>query len=51
MLRGSNPSADTIPKELDWDFWCGSSKVQPFKNYYIGFYLNWGRWLDFGDRP
>ena len=55
MDRGCPPSrnyethADPIPRELNWDFWCGPSRVLPFKNYYLGFCLNWGPWLDFGD--
>ena len=55
MDRGCPPSrnfdtkADPIPKELNWDFWCGPSKVLPFKNHYLGFCLNWGPWLEFGD--
>jgi len=53
--RGCGPSrehdkqADPIPSELNWDFWCGPSKVLPFKNHYLGFCLNWGPWLEFGD--
>jgi len=53
--RGCSPSrsvdtkADPIPPELNWDFWCGPSKVLPFKNHYLGFCLNWGPWLEFGD--
>jgi hypothetical protein len=34
---------------LNWDFWCGPSPVLPFKEYYLGGCLKWGRWLDFGD--
>jgi hypothetical protein len=34
---------------LNWDFWCGPSKVLPFKKYYLGFCLHWGPWLEFGD--
>ena len=34
---------------MNWDFWCGPSKVLPFKNHYLGFCLNWGPWLEFGD--
>ena len=55
MDRGCPPSrnydknADPIPPELNWDFWCGPSKVLPFKNHYLGFCLNWGPWLEFGD--
>lgn len=41
--------ADPIPAELNWDFWCGPSKVLPFKAKYLGFCLNWGPWLEFGD--
>ena len=51
-------NADPIPAGLDWDFWCGPSKLLPFKRYYLGnrkgdVYsggcLPWGRWLEFGD--
>ncbi|MBM3860544.1 MAG: Gfo/Idh/MocA family oxidoreductase [Verrucomicrobia bacterium] len=41
--------ADPIPDGLNWDFWCGPSPVLPFKEYYLGGCLKWGRWLDFGD--
>ena len=47
--RNYDTQADPIPKELNWDFWCGPSKVLPFKNHYLGFCLNWGPWLEFGD--
>jgi hypothetical protein len=43
------PEADPIPEGLNWDFWCGPSPLLPFKNYYLGGCLAWGRWLDFGD--
>lgn len=42
-------NADPIPDGLDWDFWCGPSPVLPFKKYYLGGCLAWGRWLAFGD--
>jgi hypothetical protein len=42
-------NADEIPKGLNWDFWCGPSKVLPFKKHYLGGCLAWGRWLEFGD--
>jgi len=41
--------ADAIPEGLNWDFWCGPSPVLPFKRYYLGGCLAWGRWLAFGD--
>ncbi len=41
--------ADPIPEGLNWDFWCGPSPLLPFKNYYLGGCLAWGRWLAFGD--
>ena len=41
--------ADPIPEGLNWDFWCGPSAMLPFKKYYLGGCLNWGRWLEFGD--
>jgi predicted dehydrogenase len=41
--------ADPIPAGLNWDAWCGPSPVHPFKNYYLGGCLEWGRWLDYGD--
>lgn len=42
-------TADPIPSGLNWDAWCGPSPVHPFKNYYLGGCLSWGRWLDYGD--
>ncbi|MDO8542246.1 MAG: Gfo/Idh/MocA family oxidoreductase [Opitutaceae bacterium] len=42
-------SADRIPAGLNWDAWCGPSPVHPFKDYYLGGCLAWGRWLDYGD--
>ncbi len=41
--------ADPIPEGLNWDFWCGPSPLLPFKKYYLGGCLAWGRWLAFGD--
>jgi hypothetical protein len=41
--------ADPIPSGLNWDAWCGPSPVHPFKTYYLGGCLQWGRWLDYGD--
>ncbi|MGA2864034.1 MAG: Gfo/Idh/MocA family oxidoreductase [Verrucomicrobiota bacterium] len=41
--------ADPVPEGLNWDFWCGPSPVLPFKKYYLGGCLAWGRWLAFGD--
>ncbi len=41
--------ADPIPAGLNWDFWCGPSQMLPFKNYYLGNCLAWGRWMEFGD--
>lgn len=41
--------ADPIPEGLNWDFWCGPSPMLPFKKYYLGGCLAWGRWLPFGD--
>ena len=45
----STPTPTRFPPELNWDFWCGPSKVLPFKNHYLGFCLHWGPWLEFGD--
>ncbi len=42
-------AADPIPSGLNWDAWCGPAPVHPFKNYYVGGCLSWGRWLDYGD--
>jgi predicted dehydrogenase len=42
-------NADPIPKGLNWDAWCGPAPVHPFKDYYLGGCLSWGRWLDYGD--
>jgi len=41
--------ADPMPAGLNWDFWCGPSPLLPFKRYYLGGCLAWGRWLAFGD--
>jgi len=51
-FRPSEPvdmNADPIPDGLNWDFWCGPSQVLPFKRYYLGGCLAWGRWIEFGD--
>jgi predicted dehydrogenase len=40
---------DPIPEGLNWDLWCGPSPLLPFKKYYLGGCLAWGRWLAFGD--
>ena len=42
-------NADPIPSGLNWDAWCGPSPVHPFKEYYLGGCLSWGRWLEYGD--
>ncbi|MBM3853114.1 MAG: Gfo/Idh/MocA family oxidoreductase [Verrucomicrobia bacterium] len=42
-------TADPLPAGLNWDAWCGPSPVHPFKTYYLGGCLKWGRWLDYGD--
>ena len=42
-------TADPLPQGLNWDAWCGPSPVHPFKEYYLGGCLKWGRWLDYGD--
>ena len=47
--REFDTKADPIPAELNWDFWCGPSKVIPFKNHYLGDCEKWGPWLEFGD--
>ncbi|MCX7824724.1 MAG: Gfo/Idh/MocA family oxidoreductase [Verrucomicrobiae bacterium] len=44
-----NMQADPIPEGLNWDFWCGPSRLLPFKEYYLGGCLKWGRWFEFGD--
>ncbi|MBI4622535.1 MAG: Gfo/Idh/MocA family oxidoreductase [Verrucomicrobia bacterium] len=41
--------ADPIPAGLNWDFWCGPSRLLPFKDHYLGGCLKWGRWFEFGD--
>jgi predicted dehydrogenase len=47
--EGIAQEADPIPAGLNWDAWCGPSPVHPFKTYYLGGCLKWGRWLDYGD--
>jgi hypothetical protein len=42
-------NADPIPEGLNWDFWCGPAALLPFKTYYLGGCLKWGRWLEYGD--
>jgi hypothetical protein len=42
-------NADVLPEGLNWDLWCGPSPLLPFKKYYLGGCLAWGRWLAFGD--
>ena len=42
-------NADPMPAGLNWDAWCGPSPMHPFKSYYLGGCLQWGRWLDYGD--
>lgn len=55
ITRGFPPSApidqnaDAIPEGLNWDFWCGPSRLLPFKRHYLGSCIAWGRWLEFGD--
>ena len=44
-----NMQADPIPEGLNWDFWCGPARLLPFKDYYLGGCLKWGRWFEFGD--
>lgn len=44
-----NMVADPIPEGLNWDFWCGPARMLPFKDYYLGGCLKWGRWFEFGD--
>jgi predicted dehydrogenase len=40
--------ADPVPKGLNWDFWCGPSKVRPYKkDVYHPF--NWRGWFDYGN--
>lgn len=41
--------SDALPEGLNWDLWCGPSPMVPFKSYYLGGCLRWGRWLVFGD--
>ena len=41
--------AEAIPAGLNWDFWCGPSRLLPFKEHYLGGCLQWGRWFEFGD--
>jgi hypothetical protein len=44
-----NMQGDPVPEGLNWDFWCGPAPLVPFKEYYLGGCLKWGRWFNFGD--
>ena len=39
---------DATPKGMDWDFWCGTAPVRPYKS---GIYhpAKWRGWYDFGN--
>jgi predicted dehydrogenase len=39
---------DNLPNGLDWDFWCGTSPLRPYKS---GIYhpAKWRGWYDFGN--
>ena len=46
---GARPAGeDTVPKGMNWDFWCGPSPLRPYKAgvYHPG---KWRGWYDFGN--
>lgn len=49
LSEAISTQADPMPAGLNWDFWCGPSQMIPFKEYYLGGCLKWGRWFEFGD--
>ena len=40
--------SDSVPKGLNWDFWCGTAPVRPFKES-IYHPAKWRGWYDFGN--
>ena len=40
--------ADPIPNGLNWDFWCGPSKVRPYKKA-VYHPRTWRSWFDYGN--
>ena len=40
--------SDLVPKGLNWDFWCGTAPVRPFKES-IYHPAKWRGWYDFGN--
>jgi len=40
--------ADPIPAGLNWDFWCGPSKIRPYKDK-LYHPASWRNWFDYGN--